>query len=115
VRAIAAYPRAAWSRTCLLNAYAAIKGVSPDSVHRRRQRGARADSTSLTAVANVAEAYRQKSDTANMVDWMLRMYRLDKTNRRIIDQIVPILAQAAPDKGIQIIDDLLKTIRAISG
>jgi len=106
--AIAAYPRAAWSRTCLLNAYAAITGVSPDSVIVVGKEVLAADSTSLTAVANVAEAYRQKSDTANMVDWMLRMYRLDKTNRRIIDQIVPILAQAAPDKGIQIIDDLLK-------
>jgi tetratricopeptide (TPR) repeat protein len=106
--AIAAYPQAAWSRTCLLNAYTNVKGASPDSIIAVAKEVLATDSTSLTAVANIAEAYRQKNDTTNIVESMLRMYRLDKTNRKIIDGIIPIIAIAAPEKGIQIIDDLLK-------
>lgn len=106
--AIALYPQAAWARTCLLNAYTSIQGASPDSIIAVAKEVLATDSTSLTAIANIAEAYRLKADTANMVDAMLRMYRADKTNRRIIDQIIPILALAAPEKGITVIDDLLK-------
>jgi tetratricopeptide (TPR) repeat protein len=105
---IAVYPNAAWSRVCLLLAYASSKGVPPDSVISVATNVLATDSTSVTALANLADAYSAKADTIKMVETMLRMYRLDPSNRKIIDQIIPILAIAAPDKGTQIIDDLLK-------
>src|SRR5262249_53706530 len=93
---------------CLLNAYTSIQGASPDSIIAIAKEVIATDSTSLTAIANIAEAYRLKADTANMVDAMLRLYRADKTNRKIVDNLLPIFAVAAPEKGIQVIDDLLK-------
>lgn len=106
--AIVAYPRATWSRTCLLNSYTSIKGASPESIIVVSKEVLAADSTNLSALVNIADAYTAKHDTANMVDALLRVYQADKTNRRIIGQILPPVTVASPTKGLQIVDDLLK-------
>ena len=106
--AIGAYPNAAWSRVCLLNAYTLNKNTSPDSIVSVSNQILAIDPNSLLALSNLADAYKSKGDKDKAIEINLRIYRLDPSNQSIAQSIVQELAQSgAPDKALPIIDSLM--------
>ncbi|HEY9227950.1 MAG TPA: hypothetical protein VIP11_14935 [Gemmatimonadaceae bacterium] len=104
---IAAYPNAAWSRICLLSAYASGKSAPTDSVIAVANAILATDSTSMLALANLADAYIAKADTAKAVDMMLRAYTIEP-NKKTLDNILVIIAKFAPEKGIPIVKNIIE-------
>lgn len=104
---IALYPKASWSRMCLLNAYTAAKNTSPDSIIAAANDLRAADSTNIFALGALVEAYKAKGENEKMVDVLLRMFALDPTNRSLMTTIVQILGNLAPEKALPIVDRLL--------
>ena len=107
---VAAYPNAAWSRVCLLNAYGLEKSTPPDSIISVANQVLAVDPTSMLALSNLAEAYKAKGDKDKAIETNLRIYRADPSNSSIAQSIVQELAQSgAPDKALPIIDSLISS------
>jgi tetratricopeptide (TPR) repeat protein len=104
---IALYPKASWSRVCLLNSYASGKTAPPDSIIAVGREILATDSTSILALANLADAYIAKGDSAKAVDIMLRMYAVEP-NRKTLDGVLAFIGRGAPDKGIPIVKNLIQ-------
>jgi len=105
---VGAYPNAAWSRVCLLNAYTLNKNTAPDSIISVSNQILAIDPSSLLALSNLADAYKSKGDKDKAIEINLRIYRLDPSNQAIAQSIVQELAQSgAPDKALPIIDSLM--------
>lgn len=107
---IAAYPGAAWSRICLLNAYSNAKTTPPDSIIAVAQAILEVDSTSMLALANIADAYKAKDDKAKMMETYLKMYALDKTNQGLVRSLIKELAQTDPAQALPLAEELLKEL-----
>ena len=105
--AIAVYPGAAWSRICLLTSYASNKSTPPDSIIAVGNDVLAADSTSVLALANLADAYGAKNDSSKMVDVLLRMVALDPTNRTLVTRVIAILANLDVNQAIPIVNRLV--------
>jgi tetratricopeptide (TPR) repeat protein len=106
--AIAVYPKAAWSRVCLLTSYASNKSTPPDSIIAVGNEVLSADSTSMLALANLADAYGAKNDNEKMVDVLLRMAALDPTNRGLVTRVIGILANLDVNKAMPIVARLVQ-------
>jgi tetratricopeptide (TPR) repeat protein len=105
---LAAYQNSTISRLCLLSAYSLQKAPA-DSIIAVAKAITAVDPTSLIALANLADAYNQKGDTAKAIETNLAIYKLDPSNTTIAAGIVQQLAQSgAPDKALPIVDSLLK-------
>jgi tetratricopeptide (TPR) repeat protein/TolB-like protein len=103
---IVAYPNAALARICLLNAYTSAKTAPPDSIITLANQILAIDSTSMLALANLAEAYTTKGDKAKALETYKRMLALDPANRDVAKAIVPI--EPDPEKALAMIETLLK-------
>src|SRR5262245_34312803 len=104
---IALYPKASWSRVCLLNSYASSKTAPPDSIIAVGKEILATDSTSVLALANLADAYNAKGDTAKAVDVMLRMYAVEP-NKKTLEAVLAFVGRGAPEKGIPIVKNLIQ-------
>lgn len=104
---ITAYPNALFARICLLNAYSSAK-ASPDSIIAVAEKILTIDSASVLALANLADAYDQKTDKANALRTYERMYALDPTNAAVRKRLIREYSQSAPDKALASIDAALK-------
>ncbi len=104
---IAAYPNAALARLCLLNAYSSSKKAPPDSIITLANQILSLDSTSMLALANLADAYEAKGDKEKALATYERMYLLDPTNRDIIKILIARYSVTKPEKAIALIDKLL--------
>lgn len=104
---IAVYPSSNISRLCLLSAYSAQKAPA-DSIISVAKAIATVDPTSMIALANLADAYVAKGDTAKAIETNLAIYKLDPSNTTVGQSIVAQLAQfGSPDKALPLIDSLL--------
>ena len=101
------YPQSNLARLCILQAYGQQKAPA-DSIIAVASAIAATDPTSMIALANLADAYAAKGDTAKSIETSLKIYRLDPSNTSVATSIVQQLAQSgAPDKALPIIDSLL--------
>jgi tetratricopeptide (TPR) repeat protein len=104
---IAAYANSNINRLCLLSAYSAQKAPA-DSIISVAKAIVTVEPTSMIALANLADAYAQKGDTAKAIETNLAIYKLDPSNTTIGTSIVTQLAQfGSPDKALPIIDSML--------
>ncbi|MGE5099025.1 MAG: tetratricopeptide repeat protein [Deltaproteobacteria bacterium] len=104
---LAVYANSNLSRLCLLSAYASQKAPA-DSIISVSKAIVAMDPTSMIALANLADAYAQKGDTAKAIETNLAIYKLDPSNTTIGTSIVTQLAQfGSPDKALPIIDSML--------
>jgi tetratricopeptide (TPR) repeat protein len=106
-KGVAAYPQSVFNRVCLLGVLTATK-AGPDTVIAVASAIKTLDPTSLIALANLADAYMTKGDTAHAIETQIALYRADPTNTPLIRSIIATLAQSgAPDRAIPMIDTLL--------
>jgi len=105
---IIAYQNAAFSRICLLNAYSSSKTAPPDSIIALATRILAIDSTSLLALANLADAYGAKGETDRQIDAYQRMHVLDPGNQAVTTALITLLGRADPGKALPIIEGMLK-------
>jgi tetratricopeptide (TPR) repeat protein len=106
-KGLVAYPGSLPNRLCILSAYSA-RNASPDSVIAISEAIAAADSTSMIAWANLAQAYRDRKDTANALRASLAMYRLDPTNSLVVMAVVDQLVTAGQEnRALAILDAAL--------
>ena len=104
---LALYANSSFSRLCLLSAFASQK-APPDSIISVATKIVATDPTSMIALANLADAYAQKGDTAKAIETNLAIYKLDPSNTTIGTSIVNQLGQfGSPDKALPIIDSML--------
>ena len=104
---LALYPNSSFSRLCLLSAFASQKAPA-DSIIAVASKIVATDPTSMIALANLADAYAQKGDTAKAIETNLAIYKLDPSNTTIGTSIITQLAQfGSPDKALPIIDSML--------
>jgi tetratricopeptide (TPR) repeat protein len=101
------YGTSMFARLCLLSAFSAQK-ASPDSIIPIAKTILAADPTSLIALSNLADAYAQKSDTANAVETNVSIYDLDHSNLEVGRAVVQeILKLRRPERAIRIVDEML--------
>jgi len=86
-KGLQAYPGSTPNRLCILSAYSAKK-ASPDSIIAIATAITTADSTSMIAWANLADAYTQKKDTEKALQATVAMYRLDPTNIAVLTTLI---------------------------
>jgi tetratricopeptide (TPR) repeat protein len=104
---LTAYPNSSFARLCLLSAYSSQK-APPDSIISVAKAIVATDPTSMIALANLADAYAQKGDTAKAIETNLAIYKLDPSNTTIGQSIITQLAQfGSPDKALPIVDSML--------
>lgn len=102
------YANSSFARVCQLNALANKKAAADEIINAATSLRA-VDPTSMMALANLAEAYKQKGDTNKVIETNLAIYRLDPSNSALAGSIVNDLANSgAPDKALPIVDSLLK-------
>jgi tetratricopeptide (TPR) repeat protein len=104
---IAAYANAALARICLLNAYSSSKKAPVDSIISVANQILTLDSTSMLALANLAEALDVKGEKDKATDVYERMYALDPNNRELIKILIARYSEKQPKKAIAMIDKLL--------
>jgi tetratricopeptide (TPR) repeat protein len=101
------YGTSMFARLCLLSAFSAQK-ASPDSIIPIARTILAADPTSMIALSNLADAYAQKSDTANAVETNVAIYDLDHSNLEVGRAVVQeILKLRRPERAIRIVDEML--------
>ncbi|HXT18279.1 MAG TPA: hypothetical protein VN706_21790 [Gemmatimonadaceae bacterium] len=109
-KGLALYPQSVLAQQCILLAYTnQTPKASPDSIIAVATAIRNVDSTAMVALANLADAYMAKHDTANAINTYLSIYRLDPSNTNTVTTIIEVLANSgAPDKAIPIIDTLIQ-------
>jgi len=104
---LTAYPNSSFARLCLLSAFSSQKAPA-DSIISVAKAIVTTDPTSMIALANLADAYAQKGDTAKAIETNLAIYKLDPSNTTIGQSIITQLAQfGSPDKALPIVDSML--------
>jgi tetratricopeptide (TPR) repeat protein len=104
---LTAYANSNFARLCLLSAFASQKAPA-DSIIPVAKAIVAADPTALIALANLADAYLQKGDTAKAIETNLAIFKLDPSNAAVGQSIIAQIAQfGSPDKALPIIDSLL--------
>jgi tetratricopeptide (TPR) repeat protein len=105
------YPNSNFARICLMSVFVSQK-APPDSIISVAKAIVATDSTSVIALANLADAQLQKGDTARSIDANLAIFRLDPTNTTIGVLIVRQLVSVGspPDVVLPIIESMLAQI-----
>jgi predicted Zn-dependent protease len=104
---IAAYPNSVLSRICLLNAYTNAKAPA-DSVIAVSTQILQNDPTSMLALVNLADAYKQKGDTAKAIETNLKIWRIDPSNVSVVRSLISDLVNSgAADKALPLVDTLM--------
>jgi tetratricopeptide (TPR) repeat protein len=104
---IAAYPNSVLSRICLLNAYTNSKAPA-DSVIAVSTQILQNDPSSMLALVNLADAYKQKGDTAKAIETNLKIWRLDPSNVSVVRSLISDLVNSgAADKALPLVDTLM--------
>ncbi|HET7458956.1 MAG TPA: tetratricopeptide repeat protein [Gemmatimonadaceae bacterium] len=88
---VGTYPKSVIARTCLLNAYVAMKAPS-DSLLAVSQQILAIDPHSRAALSQAAEAYRAKGDTAKAIDTWTMLVSTDPGNTRVVEPVVQQIA-----------------------
>ena len=99
---IAAYPQATLARTCLLNAYSAMKKPG-DSLMALAQEILAIDPHSRTSLAVVGQAYKDKGDIQRALENWTRLLAEDPTNTRLAESIVNEIASSGPGMAVHAI------------
>lgn len=105
---VAAYSNALYARICLLNAFSSSK-APPDSIITLATQILAIDSTSMLALANLADAYKAKGDKRE-IDVYMRIYALDPTNQATVRALIDGFMNSAPEKALPMIEALLKEV-----
>jgi tetratricopeptide (TPR) repeat protein len=105
---ITAYSNAAFARVCLLNAYVSAKTAPPDSIIALGNQILAVDSTSMLALANLADAYDAKGEKDKATDVYERIHHLEPGNRAVIKILIDRWGQSAPAKALALVDEELK-------
>jgi tetratricopeptide (TPR) repeat protein len=104
---LTAYSNSNFARLCLLSAFSAQKAPA-DSIIPVARAIVAVDPGALIALANLADAYLQKGDTARAIETNLAIFKLDPSNATVGQSIIAQIAQfGSPDKALPIIDSLL--------
>lgn len=106
--AIEQYPQGVLGRACLLTAYGApYKNFPADSLLRLGHEIVAIDSTNEIAIAQLANSYRDKRDTAKTIEWSLRLYALNPTTGPVI---IDVFAGdvGSPRAALPIVEDMVK-------
>jgi len=104
---IAAYTNSSLARLCILTAYSSQKAPA-DSIIAVAKALTTIDPTSMIALANLADAYLAKGDTAASIQTRIAMSKQDPSNTGLMRGIIQELAQSgAPEKALPLIDTLL--------
>jgi tetratricopeptide (TPR) repeat protein len=105
---LTAYPNSNFARICLLSAFVSQQ-APPDSIIGIANAIVATDSTSVMALANLADAYLRRGDTTKAIGANLAIFNLDSTNTTIgvlvVRQLVAI--GSPPDVVLPIIATLL--------
>lgn len=104
---LAAYSNSLFARICLLNAYSSAK-ASPDSIIGVANQIVAIDSTSMLALANLADAYDQKGDKPKAAEIYQRMLAIDPNNESIRKRVVGDLSGQDPEKALKLIEASLR-------
>ncbi|MGH7618044.1 MAG: tetratricopeptide repeat protein [Gemmatimonadaceae bacterium] len=107
---IAAYATSAYNRICLLNAYTSAKNTPPDSIIVLANQILGVDSTSMLALANLADAYKSKGDAEHEIATYMKIYALDPSNQTVVRSLIDEFMKTAPDKALIMIGGLLKDV-----
>jgi tetratricopeptide (TPR) repeat protein len=104
---LTAYAASSFARLCLLSAFASQK-APPDSIIAVAKVIVATDSTSMIALANLADAYWQKGDSAKSLEANVAIYTLNPSNVEI-GKLVARRTGAAGflDKALSLIDSML--------
>jgi len=104
---IALYQNSTFARICMLNAYVNKKD-SPDSIIAVAS-GLRAiDPTNLYALSQLALAYNEKGDKDKAIEMNMQIYRLDPSNREVVDGLIRLLAVGSPERALTLLDTLMQ-------
>ncbi|MDP1890536.1 MAG: tetratricopeptide repeat protein, partial [Gemmatimonadaceae bacterium] len=88
---VAAYPSATLVRLCELNVRVGFK-QPPDSIIAISLEILKYDPKSKVALANAAQAYKDKGDDQSSTDMLVRLLATDPTNTRMVEDVVNSLA-----------------------
>jgi tetratricopeptide (TPR) repeat protein len=105
---ITAYSNAAFARVCLLNAYVSAKTAPPDSIIALGKQILAVDSTSMLALANLADAYDAKGQKDKATDIYGRIHELDPGNAAVTKILIDRWGQSSPEKALALVDASLK-------
>lgn len=104
---LAKYPNATFTRVCLLQALVAQK-AAPDQIITVATAIKQQDPTSALALANLSDAYMAKGDTTQGIKTMIDLWRLDRTNQQLAQQIInSLVTSGSPETALPIVDTLL--------
>jgi tetratricopeptide (TPR) repeat protein len=104
---LTAYPNSNFARLCLLSAFISQKAPA-DSIINVAKAIVATDPTSVVALANLADAYAQKGDTAKAIQTQLALYKLDPSNTTIGTAIVTSLVNfGSVSQALQIVESML--------
>lgn len=105
---ITAYMNAAFARVCLLNGYVTSKTAPPDSIIALGNQILAVDSTSMLALANIADAYDAKGEKDKATETYARIHALDPSNQAVIRILIDRWGATQPGKGLALLEDVLK-------
>jgi tetratricopeptide (TPR) repeat protein len=101
------YGTSMFARLCLLSTFAAQKAPA-DSIIPIAKAIVATDPTSMIALANLADAFAHKGDTANAVATNVAMYDLDHANLEVGRAVVQeILKLGKAERAISIADEMI--------
>jgi tetratricopeptide (TPR) repeat protein len=105
------YANSNFARICLMSVFVSQK-APPDSIISIAKAIIATDSTSVMALANLADAQLQKGDTARAIDANLAIFGLDPTNTTIGVLVVRQLVSVGspPDVVLPVIESILGQI-----
>lgn len=107
-KGLALYPTSTLDRLCILQVFAQQKAPA-DSIIAVASAIRNADSTSMPALAYLADAYAAKADTANAIRTNLAIARLDPSNTSVVQSIIAQLANfGSPKEALTILDTVIQ-------
>lgn len=105
---VAAYPQATLARLCELNVRFGYK-QPPDSIIKIALEILQFDPKSKVALANAAQAYKDKGDQDKSTAMLVKLLATDPTNTRLVDDVVNALAASGnPEMAKPIIAQAIK-------
>jgi tetratricopeptide (TPR) repeat protein/TolB-like protein len=105
---VAAYANAAFARVCLLNGYVSSKTAPPDSIIALANQILAVDSTSMLALANLADAYNAKGQKEKAAAAYERILSLDPNNQVVRGMVIEYDGQTDPAKALKLVEESLK-------
>jgi len=103
---IALYQNSTYARICMLNAYV-NKKESPDSIIAVANALRAIDPTNMYALSQLALSYNEKGDKDKAIEMNMQIYRLDPSNREVVDGLIRLLAVGSPERALTLLDTLM--------